>query len=88
MGRMTGFFNVPGEQHLRQQEMTNFMKDFLLKNLQQAIKEIDHLSSTENELNHGVKKEDIEVIALQTATEFCLIIGKPELIFNDIYVLF
>jgi len=46
---MTGFFNVPGEQHLRQLEMTNFMKDFLLKNIKQAIKEIYHFSSSEKE---------------------------------------
>jgi hypothetical protein len=34
---MTGFFNVPGDVEQRQKEMNNFMKDFLVQNLNVAF---------------------------------------------------
>jgi hypothetical protein len=85
---MTGFFNVPSDQELRHQEMTNFMKEFLLTNLKQAIQEVEFIASTEKEREYRVRKEDIEAIALRAATEFCLILDHPEFLFNEVYSLF
>jgi hypothetical protein len=64
------------------------MKDFLVQNLKQALHEIEQIGQNEIVRDYELNKDDIETITLKTATEFCLIIGKPEFLFSDIYALF
>ena len=63
------------------------MQDFLIQNLKKALKDIDFIGSNEKEREYSVVKEDIETMALRSATEFCLIIERPEFLFGDVYAL-